>query len=355
MSLAERLGNVARPGSQGRGLCLMLVVLAVAGLMAQPQMPNPKEMSGIPRPDTNVPVGTVSVRVIRGSFDKNIANQPVEFTIDGSKQVVNTGADGRALVKDVRKGASVVAATTVDRERLDSQSFTMSSSGVALMLVATDPADLARAVEDKTLASAPATKGIVVLGPESRVVVQLGEDGLSVFYVLDILNTARTPVDIGGPLIFELPEGARGVSLNPELTSPQASANGPRIIVTGPFKPGSTHVEAGWELPYRGPMVRLEQTWPATMQELTLFVEQQGTLEVTSPQIATRAPMSSQGRAFISATGPTIQAGQKLTLDLSGLPHHSTWPRWTALSFASAFIAWALWAGLTAPARRRVG
>jgi hypothetical protein len=249
----------------------------------------------------------------------------------------------------------VVVVATVDGERLESQAFVMAGSGIRLALVATDPEDVARAEEDKALATAPAAKGIVVLGPESRVVVQLGEDGLAVFYVIDILNTARTPVDIGGPLIFELPQGARGVSLNPEVSSPQASANGPRIIVTGPFKPGSTHVEAAWELPYRGPTVRLEQVWPATLQELTLFVERQGALDIASPQIASRAPLTSEDKTFISASAPAIQAGQKVTLDLTGLPHRSLWLRWVALAVAAGFVAWGLWAGMVAPARRRVG
>ena len=338
-----------------RVLCLVLALMAATGVVAQGQMPDLKQMSGIPRPDTTVPVGTVSVRVIRGGFDKNLANQPVEFTIDGMARVVNTGADGRALVADVRKGASVVVTTTVDGERLESQPFTMSGSGVLMLLVATNPEDVARAAEDKSLAAAPPTKGIVVLGPESRVIVQLGEDGLNVFYLIDIVNTARTPVDIGGPLIFELPKGARRASIDPEASTKQASANGPRIIVTGPFAPGTTHVQAGFELPYRGPTVHFEQAWPATLQQLTLLVEQSGTLEIASPQIAGRAPVrAGDGKSFISASGPAIQAGQRLTLDISGLPHHPVWPRWVALAFATGFIAWGLWAGVTAPARRRV-
>ncbi|HUR20492.1 MAG TPA: hypothetical protein VMZ90_06775 [Vicinamibacterales bacterium] len=332
---------------------MVIALLAVSGLSAQ--MPNPKAMSGIPRPDTTVPVGTVSVRVIRGGFDKNIPNQPVEFTIDRTARVVNTGPDGRALVNGVRKGASVVAVTTVDGERLESQSFTMSSSGVLLVLVATEPADAARAAEDKSLATAPPAKGTVVLGPESRVIVQLGEDGLNVFYLVDILNTARTPIDIGGPLIIDLPQGARSAAIDPETSSKQASANGPRIIVTGPFAPGVTHVQAAYELPYRGPAVRLEQVWPATLQQLVLLVEQHGPLDIASPQIASRAAMrAGDGKAFINAAGPAIQAGQRLTLDISGLPYHSVWPRWVALAFASGFVMWGLWAGVAAPARRRV-
>ncbi len=325
----------------------------VAPAAAQVQMPNPKEMSGRPLADGELPIGTVSVRVIRGGFDKDIPNQPVEFTIDGESRVVNTDASGRAEVSGIRSGVSVSAVTVVDGERLESQTFVMGSSGMRMALVATDPEDTARAAEDQALASAPAARGIVVLGPESRVVVELGEDGLTVFYLLQILNTARTPVDIGGPLIFELPQGARGVSILPE-SSPQGSANGPRLIVTGPFAPGPTTVEAAYELPYRGPTVRLEQVWPATLQVLSLFVEQYGALDIASPQVTGRSLMTGQQGPYISATGPAIQAGQRLTIDFSGLPYRAQWPRWVALTLALGFISWGLWSGWTAPARRRI-
>jgi hypothetical protein len=331
-----------------RVLCLALALVALTAIpSAQPQMPNAKDMSGIPRLDTTVPVGTVSVRVVRGGFDKNIPNQPVQFTINGQTRVVNTDAEGRALVADIPTEATVVTSTVVDGERLESQSFVMGGSGVRLALVATDP-------DAKAAPVIPAVKGSVVLGPESRVIIQLSEDGLAVFYLMDIVNGGQAPVDIGGPLIFELPKGARRGSIDPEASTKQASINGPRIIVTGPFQPGTTHVQAGYELPYRGPTVRFEQVWPATLQQLVLLVEKHDALEIASPQILGRSVMSGQDRMFISATGPVIQAGQPLTIDISGLPHRTLWPRWIALAFASGFIVWGLWAGVAAPARRRV-
>jgi len=334
-------------------LWLVVAIGSGGALQAQVQMPNPREMSGRPLPATDVPVGTVTVRVIRGGFDKDVPNQPVEFTIDGTSRVVNTDATGRATVSGLRSGTSVTAVATVDGERLESQAFVMGSTGMRVALVATDPEDTARAAEDKTLASAPAAKGIVVLGPGSRVVVELGEDGLTVFYLVEVLNSARTPVDIGGPLIFELPQGARGTTILPE-SSPQGSANGPRIIVTGPFAPGATMVEAAYELPYRGPNVTLEQVWPATLQQLSLIVEQHGALDISSPQISGRGMMSSQGKPFISASGPAIQAGQTLTINFSGLPHRSLWPRWVALAVGLSLVSWGLWSAWTAPVRRRV-
>ena len=45
------------------------------------QMPDPKQMSGIPRPVTDLPDRAISVRVIRGSLSNNIANQPVELRV----------------------------------------------------------------------------------------------------------------------------------------------------------------------------------------------------------------------------------------------------------------------------------
>jgi len=319
----------------------------------QVQMPNAGEMSGRPLPDAAIPLGTVTVRVVRGGFDKNVPNIPVTFTIDGESRVVTTDADGRAQVTGLRTGASVQAVAVVEGERLESQAFVMGGSGMRVALVATDPEDVARAAEDKTLAAAPAAKGIVVLGPESRVIIELDEDGLTVFYLMDIVNSARTPVDIGGPLIFEFPTGARGTSILPDSSS-QATANGPRVIVTGPFAPGKTTVQMAYELPYRGSTARLEQVWPATLQQLTLLVEQHGAMEIASPQIGSRNTTVNEGQPLIFANGPAIQAGQPLTLDLSGLPSHPEWPMWSALVVGLGLMGWGLWAGFTGPVRRRL-
>ena len=145
------------------------------------------------------------------------------------------------------------------------------------MLVATDPEAVKRAAEDKALAAAAAVKGIVVLGPESRVIAEMPDDRLNIYYILEIVNSARTPVDIGGPLIFDLPREARSATVI-EGSSPQATANGPRITVTGPFAPGVTSVQAAYDLPYSGGTARFEQRWPIALPQLTILVQQIGGL-----------------------------------------------------------------------------
>src|SRR4029450_7359935 len=74
-------------------LALLLAVLIpfsffvfpfVAPASAQLQMPDPKQMSGIPRPVTDLPAGHVSVRLIRGQLSNNIQGHPVEI-VGGTK------------------------------------------------------------------------------------------------------------------------------------------------------------------------------------------------------------------------------------------------------------------------------
>jgi hypothetical protein len=312
-------------------------------------MPNPREMSGVVLPVNDLPVGTVAVRLIKGNFN-NLVGYPIEFLIDGRKRTVMTDESGRAQVTGLSKGTRVRAVAVVDGDRLESQEAIVAASGLRIMLAAADPELEAKAVKDRELASAPPVKGIVVFGPESRVLAVMSDDRLNIYYILEIVNTAKTPVDIGGPLVFELPREARS-SVVIEGSTPKATANGPRITVTGPFPPGTTPLTAAFELPYSGPVARLRQTWPAALPQLTVLVQQIGGLTVSSPQIAATRDVTEQGQSLILGTGPGIPAGQTLTLEIAGLPYHARWPRYLALSLAGMIMAAGLVAAI-APRRR---
>ena len=103
--------------------------------------------------------------------------------------------------------------------------------------------------------------GVVVLGPNSRMLMEFRDDALQMFYVLDIVNNARTRVDIGGPLIIDLPDGAGGAAVL-EGSSPSATVSGDRLTVTGPFAPGTTSVQVGFQLRHDSPNLTVQQTWP---------------------------------------------------------------------------------------------
>jgi hypothetical protein len=328
-----------------------LVACLMTAAVASAQMPDLKTMSGVPLPVPDVPVGTVSVRVVRGALDKNLTDHPVDFTIDGRKETRRTDESGRAQVSGLKPGASVRASTVVDGEQVQSQEITIASSGIRVMLVATDPDAAARAEEDKRLASQPAVKGMVVLGPESRIIAEMNDDRLNIYYVLHILNSAQVPVDPGGPLIFDLPRSAQRPTLL-DGSSTQATVNGPRLVVAAPFPPGTTSVQVAFTLPHGGPTARLEQRWPANLQELNLLVPQIGGLDVRSPQIAQKQEIDNQGQRVIIAHGTTIPAGQSLTLEITGLPHHPRWPRYIALSLAGVISLVGIWAAVVARPRR---
>jgi len=327
------------------------LLFSLVFLVAQIQMPDPRQVSGVPLPATDLPAGTVSVRVIRGSFANNLAGVDVDFIVDGKSTRIKTDEGGRAQITGVKQGARLKAVTTVSGERLESQEVTIGDAGVRFVLAAADPETAERAAEDRKLAAGPAAKGAVVLGPGTRVIVEYSDDLLFVFYVLNVLNTARTPVDIGGPLTLELPTGARGAALI-EDSSPQASVNGPRVIVTGPFAPGNTKVNVRFQLPYDGPVARIEQRWPAPLQQVEAFALKTGDLDLRSPQFAAAQSTTQQGQPLVVATGPGLAIGVPMNIDVTGLPYHARWPRYLALGLAGVIMSIGIWAAVFPVSRR---
>jgi hypothetical protein len=115
-----------------------------AGLAsAQPMMIDPSKMSGIPRPDPQVPAGTITVRVIRGDLSNRVFNHPVEL-LDAAGKVVkteNTDAEaGRATFGGL-SGGPFVARVKDGSEVLTSQPIELQpNAGTRVMLVFKPPA-----------------------------------------------------------------------------------------------------------------------------------------------------------------------------------------------------------------------
>ncbi len=106
-------------------------------------MPDPRMMSGIPRPDPQVPVGTITVRVIHGELAKLAPGTTVWLAAVGQDGAVTAtkgtvAADGRATFAglDSKGAVTYTAFTLLGDDRLESQSITLdATSGVRLMLV----------------------------------------------------------------------------------------------------------------------------------------------------------------------------------------------------------------------------
>jgi hypothetical protein len=323
---------------------LAIALLIASSAFAQVEMPDPSAIAGTPLPAPELPAGTVTVRVVKERMGNNVAGQDVTLTIGQDKRTIKTDAQGRAQFDGLTVGANVQATATVDGETLTSQQFAVpGNGGVRVALIAGIAA--AKAAE-KTAAEAaakePARPGVVEIGPESRIILEYQDDNLTVFYLLEIINNARTPIDIGGPLLIKLPTGAAGASMM-QGSSQQAIAQGDMLTITGPFPPGKTIAQVGFSLPQASESISIRQTWPAALAQVFVGVEKIGNMQISSPQLTDTREMNSDGQPFIMATGPRLNAGDTLVLNLTGLPAHSQTPRNVALIAVVVIFAIGAW------------
>lgn len=333
-------------------------IVAILGLLTVPAFaqlatPDPSAMAGLPLPAGDVPDASVTVRVLRERMGNNISGQLVTLRVGTESRTATTDAQGRAQFSTLPAGASVQASTTVDGEVLTSQEFPVPARGgirVALISGIQKAADAEKAAA-AAAAKEPARPGVVEFGSESRLIFEFQNDTLTVFYLLEVVNSARTPIDIGGPILMELPTGASGVSMMPG-SSPTASVSGDILTITGPFAPGKTSAQVGFSLPQVGAASTIQQKWPIALAQLFVAAEKVGAMQMSSPQLTDTREMTSDGQQFIMGTGGRINAGETVSVNLSSMPAQSRWPRNVALGVAALVFAVGLWMAVSPQAAR---
>ena len=322
----------------GLFLCVLGVLCVESTVTrAQFQMPDMKEMSGIPRPVDDLPKGAISVRLIRGALSNNISGHPVELHVGTNVRTQQTDESGRAQFNDVTPGSTVKAVAVVDGERLESQEFPApAQGGIRLMLVATDPSQ-------RPAPNAPPIAGPVVIANESRIVLEPSDEAVRLFYLLDIANNATAPVNPPAPFAFDMPSDAVGTTIM-QGSSPLAIVKGIHVSVQGPFPPGHTYVQVACELPGGSGSIDLAQKFPATFEQLAIVVRKVGATTLISRQVQNQREIPADGQTYIAATGGAVPAGQPIEVSISGFPHHSGAPRVVALSLAGLILLIGVWA-----------
>jgi hypothetical protein len=324
---------------------LVLVLASAASVGAQVAMPDPSVINGKALPAGDLQTGTITVRVVRESVGNNIVGQQVTMTVNGETKKAVTDEQGRAEFKGLPAGANGHADATVNGEQLQSDPFVVpASGGLRVILVAgIAQAQERKKKEEAEAAAAPPVQGTVVLGGNSRIIFEFPDDLMRVYYMLEIVNNARNRVDIGGPLIIDLPQGTAGASPL-DGSSQQATIAGSRITVTGPFASGVTNVQVGFQLPFNTSSTTIEQTWPVPLEQLTVASTKAGAVSFSSPQFSSVGDVKGDdGTPFILASGPGIKAGGTLHLQVSGLPVHSAVPRYVALALAASIALFGVW------------
>lgn len=321
-------------------LAASVVALLAGSGPAAAQMPDMAQMSGIPRPVDDLPVGSISVRVIRGDLSNLVVGNPVEMRVGDKVTTVNTDDQGRAQFDRIVPGSPVTFSTVVDGKRLDSQLFNVQpQGGVRMLLVAADSGG----AKAPAAPSAPAVTGPVTIAGESRIVIEPAEGTLSVYYILDIVNASSSPVNPEQPFVFTMPTDATNTTVITG-SSPLASNKGRVVTVAGPFPPGTTAIQVAAEFAVTSGSVSFSQVFPANIPEPIVLAKKEGALSMTSPQLDRVQDTFTEGTAVIIGAGAALNAGTPLSITLTGLPHHSAVPRNISLVLASVIIIIGLWA-----------
>jgi hypothetical protein len=336
-----------------RSFLATLVLLAAAAVAsAQMGMPDPRQMSGVPLPVGEMTPGTVTVRVVRGNVANIIPKQKVELTIGGETKTGETDESGRATFEGLKIGATLKVRAVVGTETLESQEFPVPpQGGVRVMLVATDPGAAKEAQESAKLAASAAQPGAVALGSQSRMHVELTEEAANIYYLLDITNTAKVPVQPQMPFELELPEGATGGTVL-EGSSPNAIAAGRKITVRGPFPPGQTVAQVAFRLPYSGGTLAFSQSFPAAFEQPVISITKKlPGVTLTSSSFHDAREVPSEGQVLLVAHAKATAANTPLDVRVAGVPSHPAWPRYLALLLAAVILAAGAWGALTGPRR----
>ncbi len=311
-------------------------------------MPDPTQIAGMALPAPELPDGTVSVRLVREQLGNNIVGHEVRVTAGEAVTTGKTDDTGRAVMTGLPAGVAATAHATVNGEELMSKPFQVPPQGGIRIILISGLKDVVarREKEAAEAAKAPPAKGIVVLGGDTRFIFEFQDDALRVFYLLDIVNTARTRVDTGGPLILDLPTGAAGAAVL-EGSFPGATVNGDRVTIAGPFPPGTSSVQVGFGLNYNDADLTVTQKFPAALERVNVILEQIGGLHLNSPQFTNHGDVKADdGTPFIVGNGGGLAAGTELTVHLSGLPTHSTSSRNIALALAVLIVSIGAWLAL---------
>jgi hypothetical protein len=323
-------------------------ILALTGPV-RAQMPDIRQMNGVPLPSTDLPDGSVSVRVVRQALGNNVVGAPVTLAA-GATQTVSTDAGGRAIFSGVAAGAAVSAAVTVDGETVRSQAFPMPAQGGVRLILAVGLSGGAQAgaAPAAPVPSAPARPGTVVFGNQTRTILDFNNEQLEVFHLFEIANASETPVAIPQPVSIPMPADAAQVTLL-EGSSTQARMFERTLVIAGPFAPGRTIAQVGYRLPITGSRREMTLRLPLASMATNVILRRLGETRLVEPTLPQSREAQAEGRTYFTGTGPGLPAGGDLRIVVDGLPHHSPWPRYTALALAGLVVAGGLYAVFLLP------
>src|ERR1044071_9874484 len=124
-------------------LAPMLVSLDAVGAVAVVATPAAAQIAaalGKPLPSPDLPVGTVSVRVVAGSAASPVIGTDVTLLVNNAPRVARTDSAGRATFPGLPAGATVIAkVVNEDKEEKVSEAFQIPDAGGMRVMLTTKP------------------------------------------------------------------------------------------------------------------------------------------------------------------------------------------------------------------------
>jgi hypothetical protein len=181
-------------------------VLAFLLFLPSAQAGDEQAMAARPLMVGDLPVGTVTVRVGRGSLTNAAVGLKVEARVTApggktSQRTEETKADGRATFTDLPVGAEFIAETVVDGERLQTAAFAIPEQGGARLMLVSSQGEAAEGKGEEAAApSNPHAGGHAHAGMAEAAVAGLAgtvaaKDGLAAGTLeLRLLDAAGAPI-----------------------------------------------------------------------------------------------------------------------------------------------------------------
>ncbi len=325
-------------------LCVAGLLLIAGPASAQPDL---RQMSGMVLPSPDLPDGAISVRVVRETLANNLAGVPVTLTGSGVDESAPTDESGRAIFSGVPAGTSLVASVTVGGETVRSQPFEAPARGGVRLILALG-LDGTHAAPGEAPAAPAAAPGTVVLGNQWRTIVDFNNERLEVVHIFEFVNAASQPVSVEKAIGITMPSDAEQITLLEGSTS-QARVFERQVVVAGPFAPGRTMAQVAYALPITGARREIAVTLPIASMATNVIVRRLGDTHLVEPVLPQSREAQAEGRTYFTGTGPGLPAGGTMRLVLDGIPHHPTWPRYTALTLAGLVALVGLWVIVRVP------
>lgn len=139
-SLTARMPSRLRLGARGWAFRIGVAFAAGAMITAAPAEAQIAAALGKPLPSPDLPIGTVSVRIVAGTGAAPVMGTDVTLLVNGVARVARTDSAGRAVFAGLPVGATVIA-KVVDEDKAEHASieFPVPSEGGARVMITTKP------------------------------------------------------------------------------------------------------------------------------------------------------------------------------------------------------------------------